>query len=349
MKSAIRCYILFAVCLLLMNACTLGASKQLSADASRFAISVELLADVLENQYNRTEIANRIVLRDSIDLQLQLGGNPEVSVDPLFSQRQTLARKSVLMALKEYAKQLSHLLEGETLQSLSTTGITTASDLKKITTQQFDLSHSLNHFQTHKLISSLSGFAKILLLPKRNQELASITARMHEPLRQLSALLYLDIGSSAQDGLHCSLSLPPSLLATEKADQKICKGGLRGLMDNALKVDVQNWKQRASLLSMTRGSTRANRRALIDHIFDLQQLKQDADDLMIEVQQALVLMINAHAELVVSLQRQNRNLTSLSKAENDTGGPLFIFTSEMILIQQENDQVEALFTRIKKE
>lgn len=347
MKSACRSSILLVSCFFFLSACALGTSKRLSADASRFAISVELLTAVLEDQYLRTEIANRIALRDSIDLQLQLGGNPEVSVNPLFDQRQILARKSVLRALKEYAKQLSNLLEGETLQTLGAAGINAASDLKKITTQQFDLSHSLNHFQTHKLISSLSGFAKILLLPKRNQELGKITAQMHEPLRELSALLYLDIGTSDQGGLNCSLSLPVALLTSEKADQKICNGGLRGLMDNALKVDVQNWKQRASLLSVSKRSNRANRRELIDHIFDLQQLRQKTDDLMIEAQQALVLMVNAHAELILLLS--NENSTDLRAVKDNPVDPLFIFASEMAVIQQENKQVDTLFTRIKKE
>jgi len=347
MSSGYRCSLLLLACLFVLKACALDASKQLSTDASRFAISVELLTAVLEDQYKRTEVANRIVLRDSIDLQLQLGGNPEVSVDLLFNHRQALARNTVLRALNEYARQLSHLLEGGTLQSLGSAGVNVITDLKDISVHQFDLSHSLNHFQTRKLISSLSGFAKILLRPKRNQELAKITAQMQEPLRQLSALLYLDIGSSDQDSLQCAHSLPGSLLTAGKAAQKICKGGLRGLMDNALKTDMKNWKQRASLLSASASQNRTDRRKLIEHIFDLQHFRQRADDLMVAAQQALVLMVNAHAELVFVLNKKKSSDSLVTAGSHDD--PIFLFIGQMALIQQENEQLNLLLTQIRKE
>ena len=120
-------------------------------------------------------------------------------------------------------------------------------NLKNLRADQLDLSHSLTRFQTRELITSLSGFSKILLLPKRNKALAEISEKADPYVRELVALFYIDIGSSRNESKGCRYSVSGSLDVWDFNRLNLCEGGLRGLMKNAYKADRLTWQQRLNL------------------------------------------------------------------------------------------------------
>lgn len=298
----LRRYVLICTLLLFLpSGCGLATDPALVKAASQFATSVSILTKIIDQHYDDTEAAHKLALRDNFNLQFDLGGRPEVRIAPLFKLSERAARRSVLNAVKVYALQLSDALVGDTPEALVRAGEQSINGLRHLNADTINLSHSMNRFQTRELISSLSGFSKILLLPKRDRELAKIAAETQIYIKELATLFYVDIGTSDDETAKCRFSVADIKAESKLSSFTLCKGGLRGLMQTAFQSDRTTWQQRLNLSAVSDSPYADKRSQFIDHILDIEQSAKEEDALMKETQTALVLLIEAHASLARSL------------------------------------------------
>ncbi|GEM_PF-2743320 len=313
--------------LFLLCGCGVVTDPRLVSDISRYARSVQTLAKILESHYDDTEALHRRALRDNLDLQFELGGRPEVNIRPLFQPEERSSRKALLEAMTVYVFQLSDALAGDTPEGLIQTGYQAAAKLKNLRADAVNLSHSLTRFQTRELITSLSGFSKILLLPKRNKALARISKRAEPYVRELVILFYIDIGSSRNENRECRYSVSNGFDIRDLNTLDLCEGGLRGLVKNAFEADRITWQQRLNLAMAKERPDPSERRRIIDRIFMLEQARKEEDAVLEATQAALVAMLLAHEALSLDLAIQSGE-KSLS-ARTGFADPVSRFVAEV--------------------
>ncbi len=287
-----------------LSGCGVVTDPRLISDISRYARSVQTLASILDSHYEDTEAMHRRALRDNLDLQFELGSRPKVEIQPLFLPEERSSRQALLEAMTVYVFQLSDALAGDTPEGVIRTGYQAAANIKKMRADTVNLSHSLTRFQTRELITSLSGFSKILLLPKRNRALADISKRAEPYVRDLVTLFYIDIGSSRNENRDCRYSVLNGFDIRDVNTLDLCEGGLRGLVKNAFEADRITWQQRLNLLMAKVRPDPSERRRIIDRIFILDQAKKEKDAVLKATQAALIAMWLAHEALSLDLASQ---------------------------------------------
>lgn len=281
----------------LLAGCSVSTNPALIRDVTHFQEAVQGLIAVVETHFDDTEKANKGAVLNNINLQFDLGGAPDIVLPPIFTSEERSARKTVVDALQLYSINLKGALGGGAQTKYETGAeIITIDGLRDLSTDSFDLSHSMDRFQTRDLVSSLSNFSHFLLAPKRDRELGQITQEAHPYIQKLALLLYFDIGASGDQDHECRFSIPTEINFEYLAQFNLCKGGLRGLMATAIAADTVTWQQHLKL-SKNRKPKAENRSTIINHILDLQKTGELQEDAMGQSQRALLAMVRAHREL----------------------------------------------------
>ncbi|MFT6556750.1 hypothetical protein [Sneathiella sp.] len=307
--------IVFAASLLwLLGGCAVGVSPKLSSDANTFRRSVDLLSVLINTQYEMLEDIHQLSLSDSIDLQLTLGGSPALIAEPLLSDAARLARKKVLDLLRLYAYRLSNVLSTETPEAILSVGLSSYHVMETLKPADFNLSHSLDPSQAAALTTSMTGFAKILFLPRTTRKLSELTKETQVHIRQLVYLFFADLGSSADLVARCRFSTPALLGELDFKKPTLCRGGIRGLMKAAVDANLITLRQRLQLLSTNDKARKDERRALVGKVMAIQKFGRLQDSLIADLQESLLLMLQAHAQLAVRLQ--------IEAGEREAGGAM---------------------------
>jgi len=278
----------------LLTGCVTGFDDNVASNVGLFDDGIKTMGTVVNQHFDDTESASRKALENNLKLQFDLGGTPNVDLPSLFTAEDRLARSSILEALSIYSGRLTSALAGRP-KGPPLTGI--SQSLDKIEEGAFDLTHASSANFTGNLISSLSGFSKILLIPQVNRKLAEVVATAHPYVEKLAALLYLDLGSTTDQSEFCEeeqLNVEHFKFINEI---KLCAGGLRELMAMATAADIITLQQRVALASAKIPADIAGRQKYVSKILMLQQKGQRQDAIVQGTQLALIQMVAAHREL----------------------------------------------------
>lgn len=290
---------LFILLNVFISGCAAESDPELFNDVSHFATGVDGLVAVIDGQFKVTEKANKTALLDSLNLQFDLGGTPKITFRRLFTSEEMAARLTVLYALQYYAYDLRNAFAGGVANRKQALSVFSADKLRDLRPEDISLSHMMDRFQVKNLVSSLSGFADILLASKRKTELSKITKAAHPFIQKLALLLYLDIGSNVDQSSDCKYAPSVKLGVSNLEKISLCRGGLRGLMATAIAADKVTWRQRLQLISQKKAANTEKREKVIRHLFALENTGQLQDDTMSNIQLALIDLVNAHQQLVV--------------------------------------------------
>lgn len=277
--------------------CAIETDPELSRDVDVFAGGVVALSAAVEQHYDATEKANKAALLDSLNLQFDLGGVPDIRLPKLFTAEERQARKTVLQALKTYGARLANAVAGDRSPPVREMERFAIHKLDTLRPEKMNISHALDRFQTRDLIASLSGFSKVLFFPKRDKELMHITKQAQPFVERLAFLLYLDLGASEDQSDVCRFSSPHINNFQNLMPLKLCRGGLRGLMATAIASTIVTWQQRLRLNSTKKPVDTARRTKIINRLLALQQAGQQQDAAMQGTQQALTDLVAAHHTL----------------------------------------------------
>ncbi|MEH6404952.1 MAG: hypothetical protein V7750_16360 [Sneathiella sp.] len=278
----------------LLAGCVTGFDENVASNVGLFDDGIKNMGAVVNRHFDDTENASRKALENNLKLQFDLGGTPNMDLPPLFTAEDRLARSSILEALSIYSGRLTNALAGRRKEP----PLTGVSDrLEKIEEGTFDISHSSSANFSDNLVSSLSGFSKILLAPKVNRKLGEIVATAHPYVEKLASLLYLDLGSTTDQSELCDDEPLISKHFNSISEIKLCTGGLRELMSMSVAADIITLQQRVALVSAKIPADITGRQKYVSEILMLQQTGQRQDAIIHGTQKALIQMVAAHQEL----------------------------------------------------
>ncbi|MBL4666896.1 MAG: hypothetical protein JKY04_05915 [Sneathiella sp.] len=283
----------------LLLGCAVGPDPVLLKNIGRFSAGTITLATSVNKRYDVTESAHRRALQNNLNLQLELGGTPDVVPVKLFSPDVRAARYAILRALQIYAGNLRDVYgrEIKTILHAADVGSVPFAALKSLNLKNFDLNHSLANPQVESLISSLSEFSKLLFYPKRDRKVSEILVAAHPFIETAAILLYLDLGAPEDQHENCAYAPASSVKTGGTIDLQLCRGGVRGMMKSAIASSLKTWKLRLQLNSLN-SAAHAERTKIVRRIYDLEHVGQQQDHLMQALQKTLLKMISAHQVLV---------------------------------------------------
>ncbi|PHQ67059.1 MAG: hypothetical protein COB93_11390 [Sneathiella sp.] len=278
----------------------------LNRQIQSFSSGTVALAAVIQNDFELAEKANSMAFTDNLQFQLELGGNPETTLKPLFSRTDIAARWDLLAAMSGYVETLSLIATGKAVPSTFASVSSVINGLKSLDYRQFDLTHSLSILDTQALISDISIFQELFILPARDKKLAAIIQAGDAAVKKTAMLLYIDIGEVQDQSGTCSYSVPANDTDQSISSLRLCRGGLRAIVDTAIKSDVDTWKGKLALLKNQNGVGGTGvSSTIIQKLVAAQKLGQLLDQTLIETQAALVAMVGAHGDIVDTLNPEN--------------------------------------------
>ena len=92
------------------------------------------------------------------------------------------------------------------------------------------------------------------------------------------------------------------------ASLRLCKGGLRLIVSNAIAFDTNIWKDKLTYMK-AKESDSADRSAAIERLVSIQKLGQSMDKLLSETQTALIAMVKAHETLEATIKDAEKSKT----------------------------------------
>jgi hypothetical protein len=321
--KVMRHKIVLFVLLLGLPGCTAIKDIVLTKDVEEFSHATEGLSQIVSANFALAEKINAIATIGNIQFQLELGGKPETEVKPLFSADNLAKRQDALNLLTNYANTLTAIVQNTSFSASSFSIPAAVKSLKSFDYRDFDLTHTLQVENAKTLVNDLSIFQELFVLPKRDEKLEKIVETGDTAVKRMAMLLYIDIGEKADQSANCSYKAPDLGAEKKISNLRLCRGGLRTIVDTAFKSDLDVWKSKLSLLSgATDAPKTANRMIMVQRIVAIQKTAQEMDRLLAGTQSALMSMVSAHASLVDILTYQNKQSTASSALP--TGSTLFL-------------------------
>lgn len=284
------------------SACSLVDDTLLTEEVGDFSRGVVALSAIISKEFSLAEEINTIGFTDNLRFQLELGGNPGTDLKPLFNASDIAVRQSLLSTLNGYVETLAAVASGKSLSSEYAELVGTTENLKLISTENFNLTHSLSLLESNQLVNDLSLFDKLFILPERDKRLLPIVEKGGTALKKMAVLLYFDMGAVSDQSSKCSYTYPKNNLDADMSSLRLCKGGLRSIVSNAISFDTNIWKDKLSYMKAQGKDTATERNAAIERLVSIQKLGQSMDKLLNETQTTLIAMVKAHETLEVTLQ-----------------------------------------------
>jgi hypothetical protein len=291
----------FIVFLQGISACSFVDDAILTEDIDQFSRGVLALSAVIKEEFSLAEEINTISYTDNLRFQLELGGTPETELKPLFSAADIAARQSLLSALNGYAEALAAVASGKEIATEYAELFGKTESLKQISANNFNLAHSLSFLESNQLVNDISFFDKLFILPERDKRLIPIVEKGGAALKKMAILLYFDIGSVSDQSKKCSYTYPKNNLDTDMTNLRLCKGGLRSIVANAIAFNTNIWKDRLSYITAN-GDDGADRNVAIERLVAIQKLGRSMDRLLSETQLALIAMVKAHETIETTIK-----------------------------------------------
>ncbi|USG61628.1 hypothetical protein NBZ79_01380 [Sneathiella marina] len=268
-----------------------------------FAKGVLLLSQVVKNGFAMAEKANSNAFRNNLKLQLETGGNFDVTQEPLYSSADLAARAVLLNSLTQYAQSLASIALKDDPATYLTHSSVEGNLLGMTDYEQLDLSHSIDRPGVQSLYEGLEFFRWFFSLPEREAKLAAIVSSGRVAFEKTAKLLYIDLGEKADQSKACNHA-PPIANPLHKIHSLIlCRGGLRGLLGSVIKRELATWKKRLLLTKTSEAATlTTNRRRLINRLISAQQNGQQVDQVISQTQAVLKKMISSHNQIVQMLK-----------------------------------------------
>lgn len=300
-----------------LSACSVVDDALLTEEVGDFSRGVVALSAVISKEFSLAEEVNTLGFTDNLQFQLELGGNPDTNLKPLFTASDIAARQSLLTALDGYAETLSAVISGKSLSSEYSKLTSISENLKELGAESFNLTHSLSFLESNQLVNDISLFDKLFILPERDRRLLPIVEKGGAALRKMAILLYFDIGAFADQSSKCSYTYPKNNLDTDMSSLRLCKGGLRSIVSTAISFDTNIWKDKLAYLKAQDAENTSARSTAIERLVAIQKLGQSLDQLLGETQSTLIAMVKAHEVLETTLEDAVKSSSSsVSGASN---------------------------------
>ncbi|MEX1036512.1 MAG: hypothetical protein WDZ54_11185 [Sneathiella sp.] len=311
-----RPQIFLIVCIMLgLASCSIVDDTLLTEEIDEFSRGAVVLTAIIESEFELAEDLNTLGFMDNLEFQLELGGHPEPNFKPLFKAMDIAARKNLLTALEGYAETLAVVASGQSISSVYRAFSGAAENLKSLSSDNFSIGHSLSLMDSGQLVSDLSLFDELLILPARDRRLLPIVQKGNTTLKKAATLLYFDIGAPEDQSSKCSYTFPKNDLDATLSSIRLCKGGLRAIVKSAVKFDANIWTDKLAQSSQSDTSNTLPLRDVIRKIVSIQKLGLSFDKLLSDTQAALVAMVAAHKAISDTLKAaQKSRLSSLPAA-----------------------------------
>jgi len=276
------------------SSCSVIDDTLLTEEVSDFSRGVVVLSSIIKAEFTLAEEVNTLGFTDNLQFQLELGGSADTNLTPLFSAKDISARQSLLAALDGYVETLNSVASGKSLSTLYDEFIGTAGNLKSLDPGDFNLAHSLSFLDSNQLVNDVSLVDELFILPKRDQRLYPVVEKGSALIKKTAILLYFDMGSKADQSSKCSYTFPKNDLKAPMSTLRLCKGGLRSLVANAVSFDTTVWKDKLTYLSGKSAENSNARKVAIQRLVAIQKIGRSLDRLLSETQRALIAMVAAH-------------------------------------------------------
>ncbi len=285
--------------LLGISACSGIEDLALTKDVENFSHGTAALSQIISATFDLAEKANAIATVSNIQFQLDLGGHPDTTIKQLFSASEQAKRRDALNLLTGYANALEAVISNPSADNGDFSVPAAVSSVKSFDYRDFDLTHTLQVDDAKTLVQGLSIFEELFIFPKRDKALAKIVKTGDAAIRRLALLLYIDIGETADQSPDCSYKAPSRDIDTDISNLRLCRGGLRAVVDSAFSDELNIWKSKLSLLSGTTAAGQsAIRSKVVQRIVAIQKADRLTDQLLAGSQAALISMVSAHADLL---------------------------------------------------
>ncbi len=306
-----------------LTGCTAIRDIVLTKEVEEFASATEGLSQIVPANFALAEKINAIATIANIQFQLELGGTPDTEVKPLFSVDSQAKRQDALNLLNNYARTLSAIVQNTAINADSFTIPAAVKSLKSFDYRDFDLTHTLQVQDAKDLVKDLSVFQELFILPKRDEKLEKIVETGDVAVKRMAMLLYIDIGEKADQSADCSYKAPAVDSDVAISSLRLCRGGLRAIVDTAFDSDLDVWKSKLSLLKGATDPTQSdNRMSMVQRIVAIQKSAQEMDQLLSGTQSALIAMVSAHASIQGTLISQKQQ--SIADTALPTESTLFL-------------------------
>lgn len=268
-----------------------------------FAKGVILLSQVIKSSFAMAENVNSNAFRNNLKLQLETGGNLDVTQVPLYSSADLAARAALLNTLMQYAQSLASIASEDDPATYLTHPTPALNSTDVAGHEQLDLSHSVDRPGVHYLYEGLEFFRWFFTLPEREAKLAAIVSSGGVAFEKTVKLLYVDLGEKADQSKACNHA-PPNTNPLHKIHNLIlCRGGLRGLLSSVIKSELAIWEKRLLLTRHSEAATlTAERRHFINRLISAQQNGQQVDQIISQTQSVLSKMVSSHDQIVQMLK-----------------------------------------------
>ena len=325
-----------AILILLLNlsGCSFVDEDLLNREVRDFSRGVVALSAIVQADFSLAEQVNTIAFTDNLRFQMELGGTPQMTLKPLFSTQDIAARQSLLAALDGYAQTLAVVASGQPVASTYSNILGTVENLKSLDSGQFNLSHSLSLADSDQLVSDVGLFEELFILPEWDAKLVPILQKGAAALKKSAQLLYFDFGAVADESGTCSYSIPKNDLENAMSELKLCRGGLRSIVETAINYDIGTWKGKLALLKGNSSLNPDSRNGVIDRLVNTQKLNQNIDQLLSGTQGVLIAMVSAHDEIV----------GAVTSASSSSVAPLNFVSKTELFHQKVNALAAALKT-----
>ena len=307
-----------------LSACSVIDDTLLTEEVREFSRGVVALSAIITQEFSLAEEVNTLGFMDNLQFQLELGGNPDTNLKPLFSASDIAARQSLLAALNGYAETLVAVASGKPLSSEYSKLVGTTENLKQLTSGHFNLAHSLSILDSDQLVNDVSVIDRLIILPERDRRLLPIIEKGGSALSKMAILLYFDIGAVSDQSSKCSYTYPKNELDADLSSLRLCKGGLRSIVNSAISFDTNVWKDKLAYLKTQDQKTSRDRRIAIERLVSIQKLGQRLDQLLSETQTSLIAMVNAHDALEKTLK----------DAEKSSGLPVAATSKSILFVER---------------
>jgi len=299
----VRKLILIGFILKSVTGCTAVDSVAIAYFVADFAKGVVLLSQVIKSSFAMAENVNSNAFRNNLKLQLETGGNLDVTQEPLYSSADLAARATLLNTLTHYAQSLASITSEDDPSTYLTHPALAVNSLDVAGHEQLDLSHSVDRPGVQYLYEGLEFFRWFFTLPDRKAKLAAIVSSGGAAFEKTAKLLYVDLGEKADQSKACNHA-PPNTNPLHKIHNLIlCRGGLRGLLSSVIKRELAIWKKRLLLTRHSEAVTlTAERRRFINRLISAQQNGQQVDQIISQTQSVLNRMVSSHDQIVRMLK-----------------------------------------------
>ncbi|MZR29486.1 hypothetical protein [Sneathiella litorea] len=290
-----------------LSSCSVIDDTLLTEEVSDFSLGVVALSSIIQTEFSLAEDVNTLGFTDYLQFQLELGGNPNTNLKPLFSVADIAARRDLLAGLDGYADTLTAVASEKSPSEGYSVLDGTLKNLKLLDYGDFNLSHSLSFLNSNQLVNDISFLDELLILPERDRRLLPILEKGGETLKKMALLLYFDIGAIADQSSKCRYTYPENDFSAKMSSLRLCKGGLRSIVSSAVKFDTNIWKDKLAYLKGHEAGSSKIRRDAINRLVSIQKLGQSMDQLLSETQLALIAMIDAHEAIEATLRAAQKS------------------------------------------